>query len=144
MSRMSPDLFEVGLRVRVDLLLRQAGPGRRATGRIADLGGEVAEDEHRDMPEVLEQPQAPQHDREAEMDVGCGRVDPQLHPQRPARLELGAQLLLGDDVDRARGQELHLAIDVHGSFRSEPSGLRCIRTVSTTDDGTRRALRSAA
>ncbi len=110
------DLFEVGLRVRVDLLLRQPGPGRRAPRRVTDLGGEVAEDQHRDVAEVLEQPQPAQHDREAEVDVGGGRVDAQLHPQRAPRLELRPQLRLGDDVDRARGQQLHLAIDVHGSF----------------------------
>ena len=53
-------------------------------GGIADPGGEVADDEHRDVAEVLELAQLAQNDREAEMDVRGGRVDPELHPQRPA------------------------------------------------------------
>ena len=32
-------------------------------------------------------------------------------------VELLAQLRLGDDVDRARGQQLQLAVDVHGGRR---------------------------
>ena len=65
------------------------------------------------MPAVLEHAQPAQHDREPEMDVGGGRVDAELHPQRRAALDLGAQLGFGDDVDGVRGQELELAVDVH-------------------------------
>ena len=65
------------------------------------------------MPAVLEHAQPAQHDREPEMDVGGGRVDAELHPQRRAALDLGAQLGFGDDVDRVRGQELELPVDVH-------------------------------
>ena len=74
------------------------------------------------MPEVLEQPQPAKHDREPEVDVGRGRVDAELDPQRPAGLELRPQLVLGDDVDRARGQQLELPVyigcsDVHDGRR---------------------------
>ena len=34
-----------------------------------------------------------------------------------AALELLAQLRLGDDVDGARGEQLELAVDVHGGRR---------------------------
>ena len=43
-------------------------------------------------PRSWKQPQPPQHHREAEVDVGCGRVDPELHPQRPAAARASAQL----------------------------------------------------
>ena len=92
--------------MRVDLLLGEPGPGRRLARRVADLRGEVADDQHGDVAEVLEQAQPAQHDREPEVDVGGGRVDAELHAQRRAALELLAQLGLGDDVDRARGQQL--------------------------------------
>ena len=52
-----------------------------------------------------------------EVDVGGGRVDAELDAQRRAAFELGAQLGRRDDVDRARGQQLELAVDVHGRRR---------------------------
>ena len=72
----------------IDLLGGQRRPGGGPTRRVADPGGEVPDDEHRDVAEVLELAQLAQHDREPEMDVGRGRVDAELHPQRPAGLEL--------------------------------------------------------
>ncbi len=116
-SRMRRRLLDEGLRVRVDLVFLQTRAGRRLARRVADHGGEVAEDQHRDVAEVLEQPQPPEHDREAEVEVGGGRVDAELDPQRPLGGQLLAQLVRGDDVDRARGEQLHLAVDVHGGRR---------------------------
>ena len=107
-------LLDVGLRVRVDLFLAQARAGRRLARRVADHRGEVAEDQHRDVAEILEQAQPAQHHGEPEVDVGRRRVDAELDPQRLAAFELLAQLGRRDDVDRARGQQLELAIDVHG------------------------------
>ena len=69
------------------------------------------------MPEILEQPQPAQHHGEPEVDVGRGRVDAELDPQRPCRGRASLQLLLGDDVDRAGGEELQLAVDVHEERR---------------------------
>ena len=70
-------------------------------GRVTDLRGEVADDEHRDVAELLELAELAQHDREAEVDVGGGRVDAELGPQRAAGRELAAQIGLGDEIDRA-------------------------------------------
>ena len=72
--------------------------------------------QNRDVTEILEAAQPAEHHREPEMDVGGGQVDAELDAQRGAnRLELLPQLGLGDDVDSARGQQLDLAVDVHGS-----------------------------
>ena len=107
------DLGEVGLGVRVDLLASQARARRRLARRVADHRREVADDEHGGVAEILEQPQPPQHHREPEVNVGRRRVDAELHPQRRTPLELRTQLGFGDDVDRIRGQQLDLAVDVH-------------------------------
>ena len=53
------------------------------------------------MPRVLKGAQLVQHDHVAEVDVGGGRVDPQLHPQRPPRRELLGQPALGQRLDGA-------------------------------------------
>ena len=75
-------LLDVGGGVRLDLLLGEPGPGRRPARRVADLGGEVADDEHGGVAELLELAQLAQDHREAEVDVGGGRVDPELDPER--------------------------------------------------------------
>ena len=49
---------------------------------------------------VLERAQAAQHEREAEVDVGAGRIDPELGAQGTPERELALQLALRKDVDR--------------------------------------------
>jgi hypothetical protein len=65
------------------------------------------------VPEVLERAQPAQHHGEAEMNIRGSWIDAELHAQRRAVLELRAQLGFGDDVDRVRGQQPELAVDVH-------------------------------
>ena len=127
------DLRDVGLGVRVDLLLRELRARRRLPRRVAEHRGEVADDQHGLVSAVLEQAEPAQHDREAEMDVGCGRVDAELHTQRRAALDLRAQLGFGDDVDGVRGQEAQLTVDVHAGDGNKPrSPTSPRRTVSRT------------
>ncbi len=59
------------------------------------------------MPGVLELAQLAEHDRVAEVDVGGGRVDPELHPQRPVELQLLGEPPLGQHVDRVSRQIRH-------------------------------------
>ena len=84
--------------VAVDLLGVEHRPQRRAPGRVPHPAGEVADDQHHVVAGVLELAQLLQHDRVSEVDVGRGRVDPELHPQRPplraGALELSLQLAL--------------------------------------------------
>jgi hypothetical protein len=97
----------------IDLVAGQARTRHRLARRVADHRGEVADDEHGGVAEIWEETQAPQHDRESEVNVGRRRVDAELYPQRYTPFELRAELGLGDDVDRVRGQQLELAVDVH-------------------------------
>ena len=72
-------------------------PGLRAPRRVADAGGEVAEQEHDPVPEVLQLAHHPQVDRVAEVQVGRGAVDAVLDPQRPPGLQALTQVVLADD-----------------------------------------------
>ncbi len=119
-----PDLVDVGRGVELDLLGGERRAGRRAARRVADPGGEVPDDEHRDVAEVLELAQLAQHDREPEVDVRRGRVDAQLHPERPARTGAWPRSSgLGDAVHRPRGQDPQLLL--HGGHRRTlPAALR--------------------
>ena len=77
-------LLEVGLRVRVDLLVGEDRALARAARRVADPRRVVADDEDADVPGPLERGHALERDRVTDVDVGRGDVDPELHPQRPA------------------------------------------------------------
>jgi hypothetical protein len=90
-------LFEERRRVGVDLLRREDRPGLGAAGRVTDARGQVAEQEHDLMAEVLQLPHHPQVDRVPEMKVRCGAVDAVLDPQGPAGLQPVAQIVLADD-----------------------------------------------
>ncbi len=96
-------LLEVALRVRIDLLVREHGPLRRAARGIADPPRVVADDQDAGVPGALEGRHALERDGVADVDVRRGRVDPELHAQRPAERELALELALGEDVDCVTG-----------------------------------------
>ena len=75
------------------------------------------------MAELLELAQLAQHDREAEVDVGGGRVDPELDPERATGPELAAEVGLGDEVDGAGAQDAQLLVDGDGRHRHDPGTL---------------------
>src|SRR6185436_13657951 len=80
-------LCELG-RVRIQDVAWQHGTLVRATRGIADSGGVVADDKHNRVPFALELRETVEHVRKAEMNVGCGGIDAELHAERPAELEL--------------------------------------------------------
>jgi hypothetical protein len=86
-------LVEVGLRVRLDLLARERRARRVAAGRIADQRREIADQEDHRVPEVLQLAHLVQHDRVADVDVGRGRVEPELDAQRLAGGRAARELL---------------------------------------------------
>ena len=63
-----------------------------------------------------------QHDAVAEVDVGRGRVDPELDPQRPALGQLLGQPPLGQGVDRPREQRLRAPSAAARPLPGAPSG----------------------
>ena len=60
------------------------------------------------MAAVLEFPQLAENDGVAEMDVGRRGVDPQLHAERPALLQLLPQRALGEGVNRISKQKIRI------------------------------------
>ena len=79
-------------------------PRGRAPARVTHPRGVVADDQHDDVAEILELAELLEHDREAEVDVGRGRVDPELHAQWPAERQLALEAALGQAVDGVTGQ----------------------------------------
>ena len=81
-------------------------PQRGAARRVADAGGEVADDQDDGVAGVLELAQLLQHDRVAEVDVGRGGVDARASRAagRPLR-ELPLERALGQRVDGVADQE---------------------------------------
>ena len=69
-------------------------------------------------PCVLERAHPLERDRPADVDVGRGDVDPELHPQRPAELQLLLEAARRQDVDGVPGQ----TGDIHGGLHYPGSG----------------------
>src|SRR3989344_3694076 len=74
-------LSEICLLVLLHLRFREWMTRLGLTGWVADLAREVADDEHNFMPKILELFQFSQNDRVPEMQVGCRRVNAELHAQ---------------------------------------------------------------
>ena len=56
------------------------------------------------VPFALELRETVEHVRKAEMNVGRGRIDAELHAERPAELQLAFELSFGQDVHRMARQ----------------------------------------
>ena len=111
-----PGLVHVRARVGVDLLAGQHRPRRRAAARVAHARRVVADDQHDGVARVLELAQLLEHDGVAEVDVGGGRVEPELHPQRTAFGEPPLEGSVGQAVDRVAGEMGGRASGVRGGF----------------------------
>ena len=111
-------LLLVGLGVGVDDRAVEARPRLAAPRRVADARRVVADDEHRDVPGVLELAQLVEDHGVAEMDVGRRGVDAELDAQRPAlalgERELGLESALGEHLDGADEEVVDEATVGHG------------------------------
>ncbi len=94
---------------------RQGFARLRAPGGIADHAREVPEDHDDLVAEILKVAQLAQDHGVPEVEIGGGRIEPELDPQRraagPRPLELGPQLALDDDVRRAAPEDTELLVD---------------------------------
>ena len=97
-----------GLGVGLDLLLGEHRAQGRAPRGVAHAGGVVADDQHHAVAGVLELAQLAQHDGVAEVDVGRGGIDAELHAQGPPlaarQPELVRERALGQAVDGVTGE----------------------------------------
>src|SRR4029079_8429396 len=75
-SKHLEDLRLVRLRVLRNLLRRERGTRRIASARVADQSGEIADEKHDVVPQVLELAHLVQHDGVSEMQIGRGGIEP--------------------------------------------------------------------
>jgi hypothetical protein len=97
-------LREVGLRGEVDGLAGEARAALVHARRVAHHRGEVADEEDRGVPQVLERAHLLERHAVADVEIGAGGVEARLHAQRSARgaglrealLELRAHVQVDD------------------------------------------------
>ena len=77
-------LLVVSLGVGFDLLTAQRRAGRVAAGRVADHGGEVADQKNHRVTQILQLSHFVKHDGVPDMNVRRGRVQAEFDPQRNA------------------------------------------------------------
>src|SRR5581483_5776183 len=75
-----------------------------APRRIADAGRVIADDQHSDVPLVLERAHALKPDAISQGDTRGGDVDAHLHAQRPTEPQLGLEAAFRQDVGRMASQ----------------------------------------
>jgi len=77
-------------------------------GSVADHSGEIADEKHDVVPQVLELAHLVQHDRVAQVQVGRGRVEAELDPQWHAvasdRASLASQSASGNSSSQPRSE----------------------------------------
>lgn len=109
-------LCDIGFGIGLDLFRGEHGTRCGASGRIADQGGVVSDDDDDLMPKILELSQLAQHHGKAQMYVRGGRVQPELDFQRFAAARGTGKLLLQPvlrhDADGPALQPLRLRPDL--------------------------------
>ena len=85
------DLRRIGLGVRAYFILRQRRPRRVLAGRIADHPREIADQKDHLVAEVLELAHLVDQHGVAEVQIGSGRIETRLDPERPSLGEPGGE-----------------------------------------------------
>jgi len=111
------DLRLVGLGILRDLVARQRRSRLRSSGGIADQTGEITDEKHHAMPEVLEVFHLAQQDRVPEVQVGRRGIEANFDGQWLSGLrkpfELRAQLAGANDVHASFREICQLLVDSH-------------------------------
>ena len=105
-------LGTVGVGVLQDLLARKRRAGRVLAAGVADHAGEVADQEHDVVAEVLEVAQLVDQHGVAEVQVGRGRVEAGLDAQRAAGFEFFDQFGLDQQFVGAALDQRQLGVDL--------------------------------
>ena len=116
-------LLLIGLGVLFHLLTRQRRSGRIFTGRVTDHAGEVANQEHHLMPQILEVTQLVNQHRVAQMQIRCRRVKARLHAQRLPLLQLFDQLGFNQQFVRPTLDQCQRVLNV--LFQNTTSNTEC-------------------
>ena len=95
----------VSFRVGVDLLARKRRPRHVLSRRIADHPGKVPDQKNDRVAEILERSQLSDHNRVADVNIGRGRIQAELHAERlPCfcrAFELRLEIFFTDQIHRA-------------------------------------------
>jgi hypothetical protein len=119
------------IRVRLDFLGRQRGPGRILAGRIADHPGEIADQEYHIVTELLELAHLVDENRVTDMQVGRGGIEAGLYDQRPALFQFRFEPVLGQYFICAAGEFRDLFLDAaHDLFCGGAAVTAMRRTVA--------------
>ena len=97
----------VGRGVGLDLLARQRRARHVLAGGIADQAGEIADEEHDVMSQILELAHLVDKHGMSQVQVGCGRIEAGLDAQRPAGSDLFSQFFLHQQLATATLDDLH-------------------------------------
>jgi hypothetical protein len=101
-------LFAEGLCISEHFFATELGPRFGATGRVANHGCEVADDEDGLMSELLELAEFFEADGEAEVDVGSGGIDAEFDVEGASEAQFCQKFVFGEDFcgASAKGFEL--------------------------------------
>jgi hypothetical protein len=102
-------LLLVGRGVGLDRLRRENGTSGVPAARVPHSRREVADDQHDQVPRLLELGKLCENHHMAEVDIGGARIDAQLHAQRRALGELSLQRPLGQDLVRPTPEDVEVS-----------------------------------
>ena len=113
-------LFAIGISVALDLVAREGLARLGASSWIADHRGEVADQENYGVARILKLAQLLERQAVTEMQIGRGRIHPELDPERPAERDFGGKLRRRNNLRgaaRERGSLFIRLIFLHVSLR---------------------------
>ena len=108
------DLAAHGVDVRLNFFSRELLSGLTLATGIADLSGEITDDEARDVAHFLEVTELSKNNRPAQSDVLCGGIDAELDAESLAFLYSSKDVLLANDFRGSTADRSELGVKVHG------------------------------
>jgi hypothetical protein len=114
-------LFPEGFCISEHFFAAELGPGFGASGRVANHGGEVADNEDGLMSQLLELAEFFETDGEAEVNVGSGGVDAEFDVEGASEAQFGEEFVFGEDFSGTAAESLELGFgSLHEERENEP------------------------